>query len=373
MLPLTAVGPRAANKGAEGEPRNSDEIPPAVKSIVNAALQRVPTSLNTDWFGTMLMHGLLLWNRRGVSEVEPFARAWLQHHLQSSAVSKFSGPRSRVVTVGGIPITTYAGHYGLAFPCYEMARQFDHRAARRVCIDIADVILHLATRNRFGLVGHDDQATFAIPDTCYFVAPPLMLASLLDEREGAVFRKQALYQIRTYVDVFLARDTGLSKTILLETGLGKTNWTRASGWLLWAINGVLRQLPPTDREFTALRGDLSRLAQGITRVQDVTGGFRVLMDDPSAPLETTGTAMFAAGLHEGVRRGWLESSHLDTALRAWSFVELNITVAGEIRHAYTGWAVPAENRIMSMDEHKMEWIPGMILLAAHEMTTSTKL
>ncbi len=50
-------------------------------------------------------------------------------------------------------------------------------------------------------------------------------------------------------------------------------------------------------------------------------------------------------------------------------MEGNITPEGNILHAYTGWAVPAENRVMSMDEHRMEWIPGMILLAANELTS----
>jgi hypothetical protein len=209
-----------------------ESLPVTVKTIITEGLKRDPSSLNTDWFGTMLLHGLLLWSKRGVSEVRPFARAWLEHHLHAKAVSKYSGPRSRTVMAGGVAITTYAGHYGFAFPCYEMAQQFGDHSARQVCLDIGKTILHQATRNRYGIVAHDDHAIFAIPDTCYFVAPPLMMASVLERKNGMVFREQALYQLRTYFDMFLTSDRGLSKTILLEDGLDKTYWTRASGWLL---------------------------------------------------------------------------------------------------------------------------------------------
>ena len=38
-----------------------DSLPVAVRTIITESLKRDPSSLNTDWFGTMLLHGLLLW------------------------------------------------------------------------------------------------------------------------------------------------------------------------------------------------------------------------------------------------------------------------------------------------------------------------
>jgi rhamnogalacturonyl hydrolase YesR len=105
-------------------------------------------------------------------------------------------------------------------------------------------------------------------------------------------------------------------------------------------------------------------------VQHPSGGFRVLLDDPGTPLETTGAAMFATGVHEGIRNKWLPDTYRQAADRAWEFVKGNITDDGQVRNAYTGWAIPAEEREMSMDEHKMGWIPGFILMVANEMTTS---
>jgi rhamnogalacturonyl hydrolase YesR len=317
------------------------------------------------------MDGLLRWHARGIAEVRPFAEAWLEHHLRAGSVAKYSGPKSRIFHVGGIPITTYAGHFGLAQPCFEMARQFQDQRARRVAIQLADVILHRAARNHVGLVAHDDNARFAIPDTCFFAAEALMKAWLLDPDDGAAYLDQAVIQLRAYIDTFLVPETGLARTILEDRQLGGTYWTRASGWLLWAITAVLRDLPASHPESATFIGNLRSLAAGIARVQDSNGGFHVLLDDNTTPIETTGAAMFASGLHEGIRRGWLDSRYDDVITRAWRFVQANITPEGKIRNAYTGWAVPAERRQMDqMDRVEMGWIPGFILRTADELTIS---
>jgi hypothetical protein len=78
--------------------------------------------------------------------------------------------------------------------------------------------------------------------------------------------------------------------------------------------------------------------------------------------------MFASGVHEAVRKKWLPASYGEAAGRAWAFVKSNITEDGGIRNACTGWAIPAEQRVPSMDEHKMGWIPGFVLMVADEMT-----
>jgi hypothetical protein len=349
--------------------RLTAKVPPGVNAIIQNTLHQPPESLNTDWFGTTLLQGLLEWHRRGLSEVKGFAGAWLDHHVRSGTLSRYSGVRSREVVAGGIHITTYAGHFGLAFPCYEMAVQFGDQRAKRACIDVGRIILHQAARNRFGMVEHDDSGGFAIPDTCYFVVRALMNASVLDTRYGAVFREHATEQLRIYIDAFLARDIGLAKTVLFKEGLGRTYWTRASGWLLWAITSVLRLLPPADANFPRFIEDLKLLAAGMARMQSASGGFRVLLDETQTPLETTGTAMFASGVHEAVRHRWLPATHGEAAMRAWDFVVRNLTNDGDIRNAYTGWALPAEQRQMSMDEHKMGWIPGFMLIVANEMTS----
>ena len=336
-------------------------------AIIADYLNRDPASLDTDWHSTCPVQGLLHWAARGVPEAHRFASAWLES-CGKSAKARGGGGGSRTVHAAGVPITTYAGQYGISFPCYEMATQLQDARARQVCLDVARIILHQAGRNHLGMVEHDDESGIWIPDVCYFAAGALMIAYRLDPGRGWVYRDQAVFQLRTSVDTFLVKQTGLAKTILLKDGLGKTYWTRASGWLLWSITGVLRHLPPADPDFGRFLKDLKALADGIARVQDAGGGFRVLLDEPGTPLETTGSAMFALGLHESVRRGWLPASYGETARRAWKFAVTNIGADGAIRNAYTQWAVPAEKRVTEVSNRLLGFVPGFILCAAHEMS-----
>ncbi|HEU5077618.1 MAG TPA: glycoside hydrolase family 88 protein [Opitutaceae bacterium] len=367
-LPLLPGVLRAADAAAAKTLRLPAEVPPGVGNIITNALGRAPSSVNTDWFGTCLMDGLLRWEARGVAGIRPFAEAWFDYHSHQQAVSKFQGPKARVFKAGGVPISTYCAHYGLAMPCYEMATRFNDAGARQTCIDIGGIIAHEAYRNRLGLIEHDDTRAFAIPDACYFIVTPLMIAGELDEAHRVEFRALATDQLRKYIDVFLNRETGLAKTMLLADGLGKTYWTRASGWLLWAMTSVLRFLPESDPARAGFIADMKTLVDGVVRRQDASGGLHVLLDDPSTPLETTGCAMFASGMHEAMRRGWLSKDYADPVTRAWNFVRARITPEGQIVQAYTGWAGPAEQRRMVIDHQLQEWVPGFILRVSEEMT-----
>lgn len=344
------------------------ELPRGVAAILARILNQQPSSFNTDWFGTMPLFGALQWRRRGMEEVEPFAKAWLAHHLRTREVAGYSGNRSRVVWAGGIPLSTYAGHFGVSLVCEEMTGQFGDQRARRAAAALAGIVLHRTARNRLGLVGHDDSADFDIPDVTFFAVSALMVGALLDGDNATAYRDQAIYQLRTSIDTFLVPETGLAKTLYRSGGLGKTYWTRASGWLLWAITAMLRRLDPKDAAFAGFTRDLKRLVDGMVRVQEPGGGFHVLLDDPATPLDATGPAMFAWGVHESVRRGWLPANYVAAADKAWNFVQANLTGDGVLRNTYYLWALPAENGDMRLRDESSGWAMGFVLAAANEMT-----
>jgi rhamnogalacturonyl hydrolase YesR len=346
--------------------RLHEALPPGVSAILQRFLAQDPSSLNTDWFGTMPLLGALQWCRRGVVEVKPFAQAWLAHHLETDAVAKYTGNRSRSIRAGGIPLTTYAGHFGIAQVCEEMVAQFQDERARKVAQDVAAIVLHRTARNHLGLIAHDDTADFAIPDVTFFAVSALLIGAALDPRNASAYRDQALTQLRTSLDTFLDKETGLARTLYRESGIGKTHWTRASGWLLWAMTELTRL--GADHDARAYAGTLRVLVEGMLRVQEPNGGFHVLLDEPDTPLDSSGPAMFALAVHKLVRHGWLPVRYRAPAVRAWDFVKSNLSDDGVLRNVYYLWALPAEAREMRLRDETSGWAMGFVLAAANEMT-----
>jgi unsaturated rhamnogalacturonyl hydrolase len=131
---------------------------------------------------------------------------------------------------------------------------------------------------------------------------------------------------------------------------------------------VLEHLPPHATEAEGILQSLKVLAEGLTHVQDAGGGFHALLNDPTTPLETTGSMMFAMAFHEAIRKGWLPESFSGLVARAWKFALGNIDDDGFIEHVCASWAIPAEKKIIRMDRVATGWAAGMLLATANEMT-----
>ncbi len=361
-------------------------IPSKFQAVIDHLLAREPAFWNTDWDGTMAMESILGWSRRGVEGTLEYARDWLDFHIENDPklsdeefYDTFSGPSTcRIIRGKYLPFTMYSGFFGLPFPCYELYRINGDERANDICMDVANAILHKSARNKYGLVLHDDgvssrdgSKTFTIPDSIYFVTKALMIASVLDGVHGEVYRDQALYQIKTCTSIFLDKEKKLARTVLFPTGLGKTFWCRASGWLAYAITGVLRFLPSEHPDFIKLSLDLKMLADGVKAYQGPDGGLRVLIDQPETPEEISGTAMCMTAIKEGIMEGWIPDEYDDFLDKAWEFVQNHVSDDGEITAVYTGWAIPAEAGEIIMDQSKTErgWIPAIILCAANTMTS----
>jgi len=362
-----------------------EKIPSKFQAVIDHLLAKEPSFWNTDWDGTMAMESLLGWSRRGIEGTLQYAREWLDFHIgndhklsDEEFYDTFSGPSScRIMRGKYLPFTMYSGFFGLPFPCYELYRINRDERAKQICMDVANAILHKSARNKYGLVLHDDgvssregSKTFTIPDSIYFVTKALMIASVLDEVHGEVYRDQALYQIKTCTSIFLDKEKRLARTVLFPTGLGKTFWCRASGWLAYAISGVLRFLPLEHPDFGSLTQDLKMLADGVKEHQGPTGGLRVLIDQPETPEEISGTAMCVTVIREAVKKNWIPDEYDDFLNNGWNFLKNHVSDDGDITAVYTGWAIPAEEGKIFMDQLKTErgWIPAVILRAANTMT-----
>ncbi len=115
------------------------------------------------------------------------------------------------------------------------------------------------------------------------------------------------------------------------TGRSKNFWGRAVGWYLMAAIDVLDYLPANHPNRPALLRIVQELADAAARVQDTSGVWWQVLDQPDRPrnyLEESASAMFTYSFAKGARLGYLAPKYRTLATRAFDgmlhrFVTLN--------------------------------------------------
>lgn len=355
-------------------------LPENIKQLIRNVSKAEFNTVNTDWDGTIQIEGLLRFARRGYIEGLTYTKKWYEYHVEHDVkltdeeyYKQYDGPRARILRDGPLAFVIYSANLGVAFPVHEMYKQTQIASAKQVCIDVADAILHYAARDRFGMLAHDDYnfTEFAIPDTAYWATRANAIAASITKDKAAadIYWKQSIYQLNQGVKYFFDSEKGIVHTGLFKGEPSQTYWCRSQGWLIWAISGLLRYLPKTHPQFKATTNTMKQIADGAVRYQSKSGGFHVLVDDPSTPEEVTGVAMVLASVKEGMRNGWLPQIYDGFCDKGWNYIKESVDSAGMVHNAYTGWAVTAEDKKTDlMDQNFRGFVPGIIMLAADEMT-----
>jgi unsaturated rhamnogalacturonyl hydrolase len=74
-----------------------------------------------------------------------------------------------------------------------------------------------------------------------------------------------------------------------ESSCGRNGelWARGNGWALMGITETLREIPGNDHSRAEILERLRSLLRGLARLQDASGLWHTVLDDPSTYLETT--------------------------------------------------------------------------------------
>lgn len=355
-------------------------LPANIKQLLLNVLKQDYGKVNTDWFGSIQIEGLLRFANRGFKEGYNFAENWLKYHVENDGkltdeayFKQYEGPKARILRDGPLTFVIYSANLGVAFPVHELYKINKNPVAKRICFDVADAVLHYVGRDRFGMLAHDDfdYMKFTIPDSAYWATRTTAIAATLSKNQEVanVYWKQSIFQLEAGIKYFLDSEKKIVRTGLFKGENSKTYWCRSQGWLLWAIAGLLRYLPEDHPKFKPIASNMNTIAEGIKQYQGKNGGLHVLVDDPTTPEEVTSIAMVLSALKEANRKGWIKGDYDDLFERAWNFIQKSVDKNGNVSNAYTGWAVTAEEKkVNKIDERFMGFVPGIIMVAADEMT-----
>ena len=176
-------------------------------------------------------------------------------------------------------------------------------------------------------------------DTLMMTVLPLAKIGLLLDRPHYV--REATFQFLTHVAYLMDRETGLwfhGWTFEGNHNFAKARWARGNSWLTMVIPDFLEltNLPESDPVRRFLLEVLDAQVAALANLQDDSGLWHTLLDDPSSYLEASATAGFGYGILKAVRKGYLGAEYADVAERAVRAVIENISDNGELQQVSFG-------------------------------------
>ena len=176
-------------------------------------------------------------------------------------------------------------------------------------------------------------------DTLMMTVLPLAKIGLLLDRPSYV--QEATFQFLTHVAYLMDRQSGLwfhGWTFDGRHNFAEARWARGNSWLTMVIPDFLElvDLPAGDPVRRFLVEVLEAQVAALARLQDGSGLWHTLLDDPSSYLEASATAGFAYGILKSVRTGLIDSGYADVAERAVQAIIANVSDDGELQQVSFG-------------------------------------
>lgn len=176
-------------------------------------------------------------------------------------------------------------------------------------------------------------------DTLMMTVVPLAKIGLLFNRPHYV--EEAKKQMLLHVKYLADAKTGLwyhGYTFDGDHNFANAFWARGNSWITIVIPEFIEllDLPQGDflREF--LIETLDRQVSALIDLQDKSGLFHTLLDDPSSYLESSATAGIAYGILKGIRKRYLLPKYQPAAIKAIKGVIGQIDEKGELLNTSFG-------------------------------------
>lgn len=178
-------------------------------------------------------------------------------------------------------------------------------------------------------------------DFLYYVGPYLgQLATATGERR---YTEVAIAQTLGHLKRLQDTTSGLTRHVYDPTR-AETNgvaWGRGNGWALLGLVDTLAILPAEEPGRDAIEAGFRQMLSTCLALQDGSGMWHTILDDPHSPLENSIAAFFYAAMAKATRIGLVHMDVAGPTARAWSAVASRIQEDGMFPISMTEW--PAWN------------------------------
>ena len=185
----------------------------------------------------------------------------------------------------------------------------------------------------------NDQELWA--DTLFMAV--LFLQQMGNRYNNETWKAEAVHQMLVHIKYLYCKNNGLlyhGFSFLRNDNFGGIFWNRGNSWFTLGVTIFLEHatdLYAGTRQFIV---DTFRThAATLRNLQDESGLFHTILDDPTSYLETSGSAAIAAGLLRGVKLGILDESYAECANKAIEALCDNIDTDGTVLNVSAGTAM----------------------------------
>jgi unsaturated rhamnogalacturonyl hydrolase len=212
---------------------------------------------------------------------------------------------------------------------------------------------------------HETFRSYAYVDCIHVDAPFLCRIARIsgDDR----FRDLGVELLLGHIRVLWDESAGLFHH-LYDHSSDRTNgafWGRGNGWAILGLIDTLEELPDGDPRRPLLERHLRRQAESLAGLQDASGHWRTVLDEPGSYLESSLAAFFCTAFTRAVQVGLLGDSYLDVAERAWIALSSRVDGRGTVLQVSEGTPPGnAEHYARVPTGGPYPWGQGPALLAA---------
>ena len=213
----------------------------------------------------------------------------------------------------------------------------------------------------------NDQELWA--DTMFMAV--LFLQQMGNRYNNETWKSEAVHQMLVHIKYLYCKNNGLlyhGFSFLRNDNFGGIFWNRGNSWFTLGVTIFLehaKDLEGGTRQF--LIDTFRTHAATLRNLQDESGLFHTILDDPTSYLETSGSAAIAAGLLRGVKLGILDESYSECANKAIEALCDNIDTDGTVLNVSAGTAMGMNaEHYKGIGIHPMAYGQALTLIALIE-------
>ncbi|EKU87814.1 glycoside hydrolase family 88 protein [Bacteroides oleiciplenus] len=221
---------------------------------------------------------------------------------------------------------------GAALPLAEIVLNAESQILHREILDrVLDHILNKQSRLADGTLCRPEPVEQTVWADDMFMSVPFLLRMAKLNKDSKLY-DEAAFQI-LHINHYLTDP----RTNLCRHGwynqtkeLSPVAWSRANGWVVWAMSEALLGLPADHKDYKKIKEVFTKRLVALLNYQSESGLWHQVLNEPDSYLETSGSAMFGLALARAINHKWISQRYVPQLMKIWEAVSAQIGENGVV-------------------------------------------